>query len=295
MHDDEAYQQRRKAFHWSLESSPSTMAPSKLLVATALTATAAVAYAYCVQKKAEAKTETKICTTKADVASELCAYIAAKANEAIAKRGVFHLAVAGGSLLDLLAGLKDHKVDYSKVVLSFANHKCVSPSDEKATLSKAKAKFADAIGITKFVVPMGNPPTSSDGTVEAEFYSMALKDAGVPHSIISGRPVMDLILLGLGADGHVGSNHPMGPAVANTKSAVAGSPKSGEPSSITFTIETINSARQIALVVCGGSKGKKEAVKRALVRPAEQPRGTFPAQLLKKPLYFLDSEAAADL
>jgi 6-phosphogluconolactonase/glucosamine-6-phosphate isomerase/deaminase len=87
----------------------------------------------------------------------------------------------------------------------------------------------------------------------------------------------------------------MGPAVAETEKSVAASPKSGEPASITFTIETMHSARQVAFVVCGGSKGKKEAVKRAMTRPAESPRGTFPAQLLKSPIFFLDSEAAADL
>jgi 6-phosphogluconolactonase/glucosamine-6-phosphate isomerase/deaminase len=99
----------------------------------------------------------------------------------------------------------------------------------------------------------------------------------------------------LGADGHVASNHPMGPAVACNDKAVAGSPKTGEPSSITLTIEAINCSRQTVVIVCGGAKGKKEAVRRAMFRPAAEPRGTFPAQLLKAPLFFLDAEAAAEL
>lgn len=54
--------------------------------------------------------------------------------------------------MDLFEGLKDHSgsVDFSKVVLLFANYKCVAPSDAKSNLSKAKSKFADAAGITKY-------------------------------------------------------------------------------------------------------------------------------------------------
>lgn len=237
---------------------------------------------------------TKVYADKDTVSRELCAFVAESAKKAIAERGVFHLAVAGGSLLDALKLLKDHKdsVDLSKIVLCFANHKCVAPGNEKSTVLKSRTKFADAAGITQFVLPTASPVAGSDGSEEAEYYAKQL-EAFIPHE--DGFPVIDLILLGLGADGHVGSNHPMGPAVANTKSSVAGSPKSGEPSSITLTIPSMNKARQVALVVCGGSKGKKEAVKRAMARPAEGPRGSFPAQLLETPILFLDKEAAADL
>jgi 6-phosphogluconolactonase len=245
-------------------------------------------------KKSEEGPATKKYAEKSEVSKELCAFVAKAAKEAIAARGVFYLAVAGGSLLDTLAGLSAHKdVDFSKVVLSFANHKCVAPASNEATLTKSKTKFATAIGMETFIGPSPNPVDGGDGSAEAAFYAKALKDAGVPHW--NGYPVIDLILLGLGADGHVGSCHPMGPAIAETKESVAASPKSGEPASITFTIETMNSARQVGIVVIGGAKGKKEAVVRAMVRPAESPRGKFPAQLLKSPIFFLDSEAAADL
>jgi 6-phosphogluconolactonase len=242
----------------------------------------------------EAKPTTRIYEDKATVSKEVCAFVAESAKKAIAENGVFHLAVAGGSLLDALALLKEHKesVDFSKVVLSFANHKCVAPGNEKATVFKAKSKFAADAGIKKFVIPTTSPTVGGDGSEEAAYYAKQL-EACVPHEY--GLPVIDLILLGLGADGHIGSNHPIGPAVAESRKAVAGSPKQGEPSSITLTVETMNSAKQVALVVCGGSKGKREAVKRALARPAEEPRGTFPAQLLKSPIFFLDKEAAADL
>lgn len=229
------------------------------------------------------------------LSKELCAFVAKNATEAIAARGVFHLAVAGGSLLDTLVELSDHKdsVDFSKVVLSFANHKCVHPNSEKANISKSKAKFAGKAGISIFVTPSVSPMDGGDGSEEAEFYAKALKDMGIPHA--NGFPVLDLILLGLGIDGHIGSCHPMGPAVSDSTKAVAAAPKIGEPASITFTIETMNSARQVAVVVSGSAKGKKEALKRAMTRPTEAPRGTFPAQLLESPIFFLDSGAGASV
>jgi 6-phosphogluconolactonase len=293
---------------WRAPPTTSMSTHSKNITVAALgVAAVAVAFHYLLlkplrekssSKKGEEKSPgpvTKKYSDRTEVSKELCAFVAESAKAAIAARGVFHLSVAGGSLLDALVGLADHKdtVDFSKVVLSFANHKCVEPDSENATVAKSKKKFGTAAGITTFIAPSPKPVDGGDGSAEAALYAKALKDAGVPHA--NGYPVVDLVLLGLGADGHVGSCHPMSPAVAETSKSVAASLKSGEPASITLTIETMNTARQVAIVVCGGSKGKKEAVKRAMARPAENPRGTFPAQLLKEPLFFLDSEAAADL
>ena len=180
---------------------------------------------------------------------------------------------------------------------------------------------------------------------EAAEYATALK-AVLPVNK-EGYPVVDLVLLGLGADGHCGSNHPNSVAAINAdKLAVAASP--GDPSSITMTLETINAAKvrgwdgvsegqdrriltipslyqrwyyirpllpvlhsyflyyfrsllplhvsqSVMFVVVGGKNGKKEAVIRALKRPAESPRGTFPAQGIFSPLFVLDEEAAAGL
>ena len=253
---------------------------------------------YCKRKQEEnekSSPKALISASKEDVGRELCSYVVRAAKRAMEERGKFYFAVAGGSLLDLLGGLEDYKdqVDFSKFFLVCVNHKCVSPDDPKSTVAKCKAKFCDSVGIRDILMPAAKPLEGSNGEKEAEFYENALRESGVPH--FNGYPQLDLILLGLGADGHVGSCHPMGPAVTERKKSVAASPKSGEPSSITLTIESMNASKQVAVIVCGGSKGKKEAVKRAFQRPMEYPRGRFPAQLLKSPIFFLDAEAAADL
>jgi 6-phosphogluconolactonase len=271
---------------------------SRTAFAAAVVATTAAvgfaAYLFHKREVQKSRPTTLLYVDKAAVSKRLCAYVVQAAKKHIAEKGSFHLAVAGGSLIDALTGLVEHKneIDFSKVVLSFVNHKCISPDDSSATVAKCKSKFATACGIQKIVCPSPSPKPDSNGDEEAKYYEEQLK-AVVPVS--KGYPVLDLVLLGLGADGHVGSCHPMGPAVANTTNVVAGSPKSGEPSSITMTIETINAAKEAVFVVCGGSDGKKEAVKRAMTRPAEKPRGTFPAQLIRGPIFFLDQAAATDL
>ena len=236
-----------------------------------------------------------------DVAQELCAYVVEKAQESIEKRGIFHLAVAGGSWLELLGGLAQHQhaVDFSKVVLSFVHHKCGAPltDTEASNLAQAKAKFADAAGITKFVVPPTSSSTNSskegDGSREAEWYAQQLVAANVPHT--GKYPVLDLILLELGTDGHVGACHPHSVAALEMSKGVTGSPQTttdhDQSPSITLTLEAMNTARQTCVIACGTDK--KQAVKRALIRPAEGPRGTFPVQALSAPLFFLDAEAAA--
>jgi len=230
--------------------------------------------------------------TKVQGSAGLCAYVVESAKAAIQDREIFHLAVAGGSVLDALVYLKNYKseVDFSKFVLSFVDHKCIPPEHDQATAAKCKAKFVDESGISLVIMPVSTPQLGTDGSVEAEYYAEELQGAGVPHDD-SGFPVFDMVILGLEEDGSVGCIHPMGPAVATTDKTVAGSPKEEEPSSITLTIESINNALEVVVAAFG--EDKKEAVKRALKRPAEEPRGTYPAQLLKKPIYFLDKGAAA--
>lgn len=280
--------------------------------ALAIASTAAALFLYHKQQQSEsiAKKNPKeptlrIYENKEQVAIHLSRTVVQAAQLSIAERGVFYWAVAGGSLLDILSSqlptiaATEATLDWSKVVLVFANHKCIDPTDAKATMAKCQSLFGNALGITRYVVPSSSCPVpssssnTSDGTTEAAYYTQAMVQANIPFR--GPYPVLDMILLGLGEDGHVGSNHPMSSAVLETSKAVVGSPKQGEPSSITLTIESMNAARNTIVVVCGGSQGKKEAVHRAIQRPPESPRGIFPAQLLDGPVFFLEADAAAAL
>ena len=239
----------------------------------------------------------KILKDKQAVSKELCRLIVQMARFEIDAKGWFIFAVAGGSVLDLLTGLVEWKdaVDWSRVTLAFVNHKCIPLDHPKASAAIVKKNFCNDLNLTDIILPfvtLTSPTT--DGSIEAKEYQKQLVQTRLLPVTYDNMPIFDLILLGLGVDGHVGSNHPNSVAVLSLHSAVVPSPKEGEPSSITLSIPAINAAKNKILVVTGGKDGKK-AVKRAMIRPFEGERGSFPAQLLDRPLFLLDEEAAAEL
>lgn len=248
------------------------------------------------QAKRSAPKKVILRESEEELALELCEYVVGVAKEAIEARGKCYMALAGGSLLDFLVGLPAYKdqVDFSKLVIVFADHKCISPIEEGSTSLKVKVKFGDKAGIEHYIEPFQHPVQGSDGQAEARYYAKVLKDSGIPHTS-KGLPIVDLVILGLGADGRVASCLPESEAVHVTEKSVTASNQHEEPRSITLTIPAMNQARHRCIVACGGSKGMKEAVKRAMKRPAERPRGKFPAQLIHSPTFFLDKQAAANL
>lgn len=88
---------------------------------------------------------------EAAVADFLCSTVEAAAAAAIAERGVFTLAIPGGSVLKALGGLAQRtSIPWAegKVKLFFVNHKTCVPNDDSSTSSYAKARklFLDAVG-----------------------------------------------------------------------------------------------------------------------------------------------------
>lgn len=232
---------------------------------------------------------------EAGVAAALCDIVLQSALQAIAAKGCFTLAVPGGSVLKMLAGLKGAPINWSKVHLYYVNHKCVPIADAKtSTHQKARHLFLDAVGVGFVAVP-------AEGLTSAEIagaYEDALRgtaaDVGMPKTA-DGVPAFDLVLLGMGADGHVGSLYPGRPELLERERWVAAVEKGGgAPASITLTLPLMNAAKQV-VVACTGAK-KAPAVKQALeggVSPLEMPaQGVQPAG---EAVWLMDAPAAADL
>lgn len=150
------------------------------------------------------------------VGIELCNQFILSAKTEIKSKGAFYVAVPGGSALKLLKGLKDKKkeIDWSKVFLFYVNHKCVPNNDESATHFKAKNLFLDAVGNVNAFVLDENKPNPAD---VAASYEQLVKQV-VPQK--NGLPYFDLVLLGFGKDGHIGSLYPGRNEVTNTSALV---------------------------------------------------------------------------
>jgi 6-phosphogluconolactonase len=87
---------------------------------------------------------------------------------------------------------------------------------------------------------------------------------------LGDAPVLDLVLLGLGPDGHTASLFPGRPEVEETQRLVVGVPEAGmEPyvPRVSLTLPVINAAREVVFLVAG--EGKAEAMRRAFGEPPD--------------------------
>mmetsp|Transcript_1323 Transcript_1323/g.5410 ORF Transcript_1323/g.5410 Transcript_1323/m.5410 type:complete len:216 (+) Transcript_1323:753-1400(+) len=209
------------------------------------------------------------------------------------------MAIPGGSVLSMLAGLAAYtNVDWSKVHVFYVNHKAVAMDDDAATHKKAMALFAAPLGIPPGqVYALGG---SDDAAEEAKAYVRAMEGVGegvLPVS--SGLPVFDLVLLGMGSDGHIGSLYPNRPETLAGPEApwCLGVVKEKPPASVSLTLPVINNAKWVMGAMTGRDK-KTGGTKSASVARAIQgsdPVGAFPAQGVKSATWILDALAAADL
>jgi 6-phosphogluconolactonase len=169
-----------------------------------------------------------------------------------------HVALTGGSTpRDAYERASSMDLDWSGATLWFGDERCVAPDDQRSNYLMAKRALLDRL--------RGEPPT-----VERILGELG-PDAGADDyaerlgaAFGGGAVVLDLILLGLGSDGHCASLFPGRPEVGVTDRTVVGVPEAGlEPfvPRVTFTLPTINAGREVVFLVSGA--GKAEAAARA--------------------------------
>lgn len=218
------------------------------------------------------------------------------AEEAIAARGQFALAIPGGSILKMLVG--DDLVLDEKTTIAYVNHKCVAMDDaELATHAKASALFLNNWPGVNTIVMDG----TDNGDEEAASYQVKLKalsDQVLPRNN-AGFPVFDLALIGVGDDGHVGSLYPHRDEVlvddASTDNWVLPVAMK-QPPSITLSLPVMAGAKQVVVAACGVSdkypQGKSDGMRRAIADPTETIQ-SFPAVGLRSVATWIMDEPAA--
>lgn len=171
---------------------------------------------------------------------------------ALAKRGKFHVALSGGNTpraaYRLLAELpRAQEISWSDVFVYFGDERCVPPDDEQSNYRMARLAFLDAVAI-----PQANVHRMRGEIDPGE----AARDyAATLRADLGDDPRFDLMLLGLGPDGHTASLFPGSPPDAGDDALVrAVYAKSQAMWRITVTPKVINASRTVAFTVEGVEK-----------------------------------------
>ena len=218
----------------------------------------------------------------ADAAARRAAdHIAARAREAIAGRGRFVVAFSGGRTPEaMFRFLAKEEIDWAKVHIAQVDERIAPAGSSDRNLSQLRAALLDHVSIPKAQVH-AMPVKRADLDVAVQAYGRRLAEiAGAP-------PVLDLVHLGLGGDGHTASLVPGDAALDVTDADVATTGPYAGRRRMTLTLPIINRARGIVWLVTGA---EKSAVVARLLRGDE----TMPAGRVNRAsaLLLVDQEAA---
>ncbi|HEX3755656.1 MAG TPA: 6-phosphogluconolactonase [Rhizomicrobium sp.] len=198
--------------------------------------------------------------------------VAGRAAEVIAedmKGGAvpFRLALSGGSTprqtYKLLAARRD--LPWPRVELFFGDERFVPPESAESNYRMVRetllAQGADPRGV--FAIPTGGTPEQA-----ADAYEEILRQQYGASMLELGVPLFDLVLLGLGEDGHIASLLPDQPVLNQRSRWVAAVPQGRDQPRITLTYPALESSRRILFLVTGAAKRDALAQGRAGDLPA---------------------------
>jgi 6-phosphogluconolactonase len=196
--------------------------------------------------------EVKVRREPADVHEALADQLLAAALRAVEQRGVFHLALSGGSTPEpfyhlLVTDPSYRAIPWTSTHVWIVDERQVPEDDARSNLRMIRESLLDHVPMRKRQRhPM---PVLSAGA--ADEYEAQLREV-----IGSPTPVLDFVLLGMGDDCHTASLFPNSPAVDVTDRLVVANegPAVTPPPRLTMTFPLLNAAREVAVLVIGGKK-----------------------------------------
>lgn len=240
------------------------------------------------------KAEVRVFSGSAEMAAFMLKQWRETAAGAITARGFFCAALSGGKtpvdFYQLLAGLKDPALwDHTHIFL--ADERCVPQDNIDSNYHMLRTTFLDQTPIKdENVHPVAVEPSSAElsaARYEAELKSFFRLSRGT-------LPRFDLILLGIGEEGHTASLFPGTEAVREKERLTADVPLAGSRHDrITLTLPVINNSRNVIVLLRGENKA-------AIARRVIQVRDTsLPASLVSpgdgRLMFLLDEKAASEL
>jgi len=235
--------------------------------------------------------ELKIYNDKQEVAEQFSAYF----ENLVKDKAEFHVALSGGStpkiVFDILAENFGDKIDWSRIHFYWGDERCVPPNDDQSNYKMTLEHL-----FSKITVPEENIHRvlgESEPSREAMRYANLLE---INLDRVEGIPQFDLVILGMGDDGHTASIFPHEIALweARDHCVVATHPDSGQKR-VSINGKVINTAKEVAFLVTGGAKAEKV---KAILKKTEGFEA-YPASLVNPNsgnlIWFLDEAAASKL
>lgn len=185
------------------------------------------------------------------------------------------VALSGGRITlklfaSVIKAVRQRRLDLAGVEFFWADERCVPPADAESNFGIADLQFLKPLAIASDKVHRirgDEPPETAAREGEAELCRLAELNA-------AGQPVLDLIFLGMGEDGHVASLFPGESAAISANPAtyrvVENSPKP-PPTRITLGYGAIAAAKQVWVLATGS--GKESALRESLNSDSRTPLG----------------------
>jgi 6-phosphogluconolactonase len=236
-------------------------------------------------------------TTPQDLFQAAAEEVLRIATDAVAKRGRFTIALSGGStpknLYTLIAANASATLPWAQMFFFWGDERHVPPEDADSNYRMAKEAL-----LSKVPIAPGNvfpvPAEMQVAAAAADAYEQTVRKF---FGLAPGEfPRFDLILLGMGPDGHTASLFPETAALQEkSRLVVANWVEKLKASRITFTLPVLNAARCVAFLVSGEDKA---AVLHEVLEGGAPPE-KYPSKLVKptngKLIWFVDRAAASQL
>ena len=220
--------------------------------------------------------------------------------DAQAARGFASVVLTGGRVAaEVYRAVRDSpardSVDWTHVDVWWGDERFLPSGHAERNETQARAALLDALPLDPVRVhpmPPSDGPGGDDPEAAAARYARDLADAARPGT--AQLPHFDLVLLGVGEDGHVASVFPEQPAAYETRpvAAVRGAPKP-PPVRLTLTLPALNTAEETWLLAAGPEKSGAVGMALAGAGPVQLPAAAVRG--VERTLWLLDRAAAGEV
>lgn len=248
----------------------------------------------------DSATALRVLKDEIELAAVAAEMVAAAAERAVAERGVFRVALSGGTApLRLYRTLAEppfaSRIDWSRVRVFQCDERTVPPDHPDSNYGRLRATL-----LSRVRIPAGaahrmrgeDPPEAAASAYEREI----ARDFGLSESEVrESPPSLDLVLLGMGEDGHTASLFPGGRALLERRALVVADHVARlDAWRITMTLPLLDAAREAIFLAPGSAKRDRVAEIHGTSRPPEG-REPYPCERVRPrgPVTWLLDEASA--